>query len=133
MPSKYPCSVCHFNVHNNHKAIFCDICHLWTHLKCTSFSLNDYTNLANSTEPWFCSSCLSTIFPFNHFENDTDFYFSIFDFNSTPCFDSELLKNKCFNPFLDDPDSRHLLLNSDIDPDSNIFADNSNVLSNCIY
>ena len=58
-------------------------------------------------------------------------YFSIFDFNSTPCFDSELLKVKY--PFVDDPDSRHLLLNPDIDPDSNIFDNNSNVLSNCIY
>ena len=32
-----------------------------------------------------------------------------------------------------DSDSRHLLLNSDIDPDSNLFKDNSHLLSNCIY
>ena len=36
------------------------------------------------------------------------------------------------NP-LDDSDSRHLLRNSDIDPDSNILFDTSNLLSNCIY
>ena len=133
MTVKNPCSVCKFSVHNNHKAIFCNICHLWSHLKCTPFSCDEYLALSNSTEPWFCTSCIADIFPFNHFEDDTDFYFSIFGFDSAPCFDQELLKQKCFNPFLDDFDSHHLLLNSDIDPDSNIFTDNSHLLSNCIY
>jgi len=32
MPSTFPCTVCKFNVHNNHRAIFCDSCHNWTHL-----------------------------------------------------------------------------------------------------
>ena len=128
---KNPCSVCKFNVHNNHKAIYCDICHLWTHLKCTPFSHDEYNALSNSSESWFCPPCTSALFPFNNFEEDTDFYFSLFDFNRIPCFDSELLKTKCFNPFLDDSDS--LLLNSDIDPDSNSFKDNSHLLSNCIY
>ena len=32
MPSKFPGTVCRFNVHNNHHAIFCDSCHNWTHL-----------------------------------------------------------------------------------------------------
>lgn len=136
MPNyRNPCAVCHYSVHNNHRAIFCDSCHLWTHLKCTPFSVNDYNALSNSSEDWFCPSCLSSIFPFNHFEDDIDFYFSIFDQNSLldPCFNLDLLKDKCFNPFLDDSDSRQLLLNSDIDPDSNIFADNSSLLSNCVY
>ena len=133
MPIKNPCSVCKFIVQNNHKAIYCDICHLWTHLKCTPFSHDEYNALSNSSESWFCPPCTSALFPFNHFEEDTDFYFSLFDFNRIPCFDTELLKTKCFNPFLDDSDSRHLLLNSDIDPDSNLFKDNSHLLSNCIY
>ena len=132
MPVKNPCSICKFSVHNNHKAILCDICHFWTHLKCSSFSHNEYIALSNSPEPWFCSSCIISLFPFNHFEDDTDFYFSLFDFTSDS-FNTELLKDKYFNPFLDDPQSRHLLLNSDIDPDSNVFTKNSQLLSNCIY
>ena len=128
---KNPCSICKFNVHNNHKAIFCDICQFWTHLKCTSFSSAEYIALSNSPEDWFCPSCIAELFPFNQLD-DTDFYFALYDFNSC-CFDSEHLKDKCFNPFLDDPDSRHLLLNSDIDPNLNVFTNNASLLSNCIY
>ena len=131
MPIRNPCSICKFSVHNNHKAIFCDICESWSHLKCTSFSSAEYTALSNSPEDWYCPSCIANIFPFNHLDY-TDFYFALYDFNSC-CFDSELLKHKCFNPFLDDPDSRNLLLNSDIDPNPNVFAKNSHLLSNCIY
>ena len=123
MPNpRNPCAVCHCAVKNNHRAIFCDSCHLWTHLKCTSFSTDYYTVLTISREDWFCATCLTEISPFNHFEDDTDFYFSILDQNLLldSCFNMNLIKDKCFNPFLDDADSRQLLLNSDIDPDSSM-------------
>ena len=41
------------------------------------------------------------------------------------------LKN--FNPFFDDPETSHLLLNSNLDPDTNFFSANSELLSNCLY
>ena len=132
MPTKHLCSICQFSGHNNHRAIFCNCCHHWTHLKCTHFSLCDYNDLTNSDEAWFCPPCLAIIFPLNHMEDDLDYYFSLYDFQTTS-FDVEVLKTKCFNPFLDDSDSRHLLINSDIDPDSNIQGYNSHLLSNCLY
>ena len=136
MPNpRNPCAVCHNAVQNNHRAIFCDSCHLWTHLKCTSLPTDYYNVLTNSREDWFCAACLAEIFPFNHFEDDTDFYFSILDQNLLldSCFNMNLIKDKCFNPFLDDADSRQLLLNSDIDPDSSMLQDNSSLLSNCVW
>ena len=72
---KNPCSICKFRVHKNHKAIFCNICHLWTHLKCTPLSLSEYNDLTHFHDDWYCPSCLSDTFPFNHFDSDTDFYF----------------------------------------------------------
>ena len=33
-PIKYPCSSCGKAVANNHNALNCDTCHLWTHIKC---------------------------------------------------------------------------------------------------
>ena len=132
MPTKHLCSICQFSGHNNHRAIFCNCCHHWTHLKCTHFSLSDYNDLTNSDEAWFCPPCLAIIFPLNHMEDDLDYYFSLYDFQTTS-FDVEVLKAKCFNPFLDDSDSRHLLTNSDIDPDSNILGYNSHLLYNCLY
>ena len=38
-----------------------------------------------------------------------------------------------FNPFFDDPETSHLLMNSNLDPNPNFFTANSELLSNCIY
>ena len=93
-----------------------------------------YIALSNTNEHWFCSVCLATLFPFNHFEDDTDFFFALFDFNFEGNFDPELLKQKVFNPFFDDPETSHLLMNSKIlDLNPNFFTTNSELLSNCIY
>ena len=89
---KNPCSICKFRVHNNHKAIFCNICHLWTHLKCTPLSLSEYNDLTHSHDDWYCPSCLSDTFPFNHFDSDTDFYFALLDLQSSANFDGPLLE-----------------------------------------
>ena len=121
MPMKYPCTVCKFSVRNYHKAILCNICQNWTHLKCTPFTCEEYIALSNTNEDWFCSVCLATLFPFNHFEDDTDFFFALFDFNFEGNFDPELLKQKVFNPFFDDPETSHLLMNSNLDPNPNFF------------
>ena len=99
MPSKFPWTVCRFNVHNNHRAIFCDSCHNWTHLGCTPFTRLEYSGMSKSSDRWYCSTCLASIFPFNHFDNDIDFFFALYDFNFQGDFDTELLKQKKFNPF----------------------------------
>ena len=57
----------------------------------------------------------------------------MFDFNSQGDFDTDLLKQKNFNPFFDDSETSHLLLNSNLDPDINFFSANSELLSNCLY
>ena len=117
---KNPCSICKFRVHNNHKAIFCNICHLWTHLKCTPLSLSEYNDLTHFHDDCYCPSCLSDTFPFNHFDSDTDFYFALLDLQSSANFDSCLLGTKYFNLFLEDPDTYQLLHNSDLDPSRKI-------------
>ena len=134
MPSTFPCTVfCKFNVHNKNRAIFCDSCHNWTHLKCTPFTRLEYSAMSKSNDGWFCSTCLASIFPLNHFDNDIDFFFALFGFNSQGDFDTDLLKQKNFNPFFVDPKTSHLLLNSNLDPDTNFFSANSELLSNCLY
>ena len=100
MPSKFPCTVCRFNVHNNHQAIFCDSCHNWTHLGCSPFTRLEYSAMSKSSDDWYCSACLASIFSFNHFDNDIDFFFALYDFNFQGDFDTKLLKHKKFNPFL---------------------------------
>ena len=70
---------------------------------------------------------------FNHFDNDSDFFFALYNFNFPGDFDTELLKQKKCKPFFDDPETSHILMNSSLDPDANCFADNSQLLSNCLY
>ena len=89
--------------------------------------------MSKSSDDWYCSTCLASIFPFNHFDNDIDFLLALYDFNFQGDFDTELLKQKKFNPFFDDPETSHLLMNSNLDPDANFFAANSQLLSNCLY
>ena len=71
--------------------------------------------------------------PFNHFDNDIDFLFALFHFNSQGDFDTDLLIQKNFNPFFDDPETSHLLLNFNLDPEINFFSTNSVLHSNCLY
>ena len=80
----------------------CDSCHNWTHIGCTPFTRLEYSAMSKSSDDWYCSACLASIFPFNHFDNDIDFFFALYDFNFQGDFDTELLKQKKFNPFLDD-------------------------------
>ena len=68
------------------------MCHLWTHLKCTPLSLSEYNDLTHSHDDWYCPSCLSDTFPFNHFDSDTDFYFALLDLQSSANFDGPLLE-----------------------------------------
>ena len=70
------------------------MCHLWTHLKCTPLSLSEYNDLTHSHDDWYCPSCLSDTFPFNHLDSDTDFYFALLDLQSSANFDGPLLGTK---------------------------------------
>jgi exonuclease III len=74
---KFPCPVCKKNVNINHRAICCDICNEWVHIKCNRLSEKDYKNLQNDPNKdgtvFHCIKCVSTILPFNSLTN-LDFY-----------------------------------------------------------
>ena len=42
MPAKFPCKICENPVAKNHKAIQCDKCHLWVHIKCSKINTQTY-------------------------------------------------------------------------------------------
>ena len=46
MPT-FPCSVCSKNVQNNHRAICCDVCDQWVHVRCNLLDVKDYTEMKN--------------------------------------------------------------------------------------
>ena len=61
------------NVSENVKAVQCDLCELWVHIKCNNLNCLDYRYLQNSNEPWYCIECCSTIFPFNSLSSKKNF------------------------------------------------------------
>ena len=62
---KFPSRICTKNVHNKDKAVQCDLCEFWIHIKCNNLNYLDYRHLQNCDESWYCIECCSTIFPFN--------------------------------------------------------------------
>ena len=69
MPN-FPCISCSKNVNINHKAIQCDICDSWIHIKCNFLGKDDYVTLQNSNSPFFCIKCIETIIPFSKLSNN---------------------------------------------------------------
>ena len=84
---EFPCISCNKNVNKNHKAVQCDICDGWIHLKCNYFNNNDYKYLQNSNEPFFCIKCIEANIPFSKLSNK-EFCISIV--NGVDIFNEEL-------------------------------------------
>ena len=65
-PVRHPCSSCLKPVAKNHRAIQCDNCDLWAHIKCENISTKIYAEMANSNKQlnFICSSCILNQLPF---------------------------------------------------------------------
>ena len=70
---KFPCRICTKNVHDKDKAVQCDLCELWIHIKCKNLNYLDYRYLQNYDESWYCIECCSTIFHFNFLSSNKKF------------------------------------------------------------
>ena len=66
-PPRYPCGVCSRAVAKTHRAVLCDICEVWQHIKCVNITPSEYINLNASDDSWICPSCTdtTTIFQFS--------------------------------------------------------------------
>ena len=94
------CLSCFKVIRNCHKAIYCDICCQWEHLRCTNLSKSDYNILSDTDEYYYCSKCLSDALPFNYVDDKLEFLNVILNFLSTFQFSIlfGLIINSC--PFL---------------------------------
>ena len=73
---KFLCRICTKNVHDKDKAVQCDLCELWIHIKCDNLNYLDYRYLQNCDESWYCIECCSTIFHFNSLSRNKKFLVS---------------------------------------------------------
>ncbi len=59
-PVKHPCGVCQRPVASNHRALLCDSCESWIHIKCGGVTPTQYRNYQenqDNQEPWSCQKC----------------------------------------------------------------------------
>ena len=66
MVVRFPCKVCNKSVNNNHKAILCDLCDTWVHIKCNKLDKKDYNVYqTNPNKPFHCIKCIEDLIPFS--------------------------------------------------------------------
>ena len=70
---KFLCRICTKNVHDKDKAVQCDLCEVWIHIKCNDLNYLDYRYFQNCDESWYCIEYCSTIFPFNSLSSNKKF------------------------------------------------------------
>ena len=70
---EFPCKVCCKAVGAGHRAIECDICKTWIHIKCNKFDKIDYKFYQdNPDQPFFCIKCCAENIAFSTL-NDNQF------------------------------------------------------------
>ena len=71
---KDSCNICARTIRENAKAVFCDVCNNWVHIKCNSISPSRYNQLCeeDNDESFFCIKCFNQEIPFGS-ENDKSF------------------------------------------------------------
>ena len=69
---KYTCGSCNKQVGNQHKAVQCDICNYWNHIKCDGIDNKNYELMKKSqtTIHHLCKICKKENFPFQDLSDD---------------------------------------------------------------
>ena len=70
---KFSRKICKKPVAQNHKAVCCDVCDTWVHIKCNKINTQTYNILKKEKASWSCIECSKDVFPFSKL-NET--YFS---------------------------------------------------------
>ena len=71
-PIRYPCGICGNPVAKNHKAMGCEDCDTWFHIKCCGISPQQYTQYqSQSVCNWICPHCSLPNFSNSFFADDS--------------------------------------------------------------
>ena len=117
MTERHFCSVCNRRVSDNQKALYCDICCTWVHLKCTLIDVEEYHRISNSNDDWYCTRCLEDIFPFNSTMDDMDFVNCLFSYSRVNLMSASAIKNSVQYNL----SNKFKLNHNDIDPDKHFY------------
>ena len=87
-PVKFPCTTCNKNIRSNSKAIECDVCLQWTHVKCQySITTKQYDRICKNDDDFefLCNRCACSELPFC----STDFHEQLSDVRNEELLTSE--------------------------------------------
>ena len=126
------CPICNKRVLPHAKQVKCCLCHLIYHMKCLTLQTEDLLYIRSNSLTWFCKTCITKLFPFNHIEHDDVFVSEVNNIGS--CTRSvETLSDLLFNPFELNSDDHYSPLIY-IDPDMNYYNEiDSHIALNCNY
>ena len=63
---KHPCRICHRAVATNHRAVNCNACHFWIHIKCNNLTGTQYRKLMDDDTSWLCLKCVNEALRFSN-------------------------------------------------------------------
>ena len=113
------CLICKKLFLSHSKKVKCCLCLGRYHLNCISLSSDIINYIQDNEQTWYCSLCITEIFPFNNIEDDIEFVSTI-EATTLPGNSLCYLSEKVFIPFeLNDKDHSSLLC--DPDPDLHYF------------
>ena len=121
------CQVCNKKVQSFSHTMQCKNCLINYHKKCINV---DKTEVLS--ELWYCPYCVQVIFPYNHFDDDDDFYSAVIECKLDCSFRLYEINNKIFTPFeINDSFDTPF---ADIDPDYQYYTNfHHNGKLNCDY
>ena len=63
-PVRHPCGICGTPVAESHRAVCCDYCDQWVHIRCAGISQSVYNRLSETSNEWYCSLCSGIEYPY---------------------------------------------------------------------
>ena len=97
------CNICNRRVLKHAYQLKCCVCHSLVHIKCLPrVTKTDSIYIERESNNWSCTKCNQSIFPFNHFYDDDDFFSAVYDqlsFQPSVSFDSLVNNELLFLPF----------------------------------
>ena len=91
------CNICSRRILSHSKTMECVLCYNHCHLKCISLNNDERSNILRDTNCWYYHLCLSSVLPFNHTGDDSEFIRAICT-KSIWNVDLLDLSDKVFNP-----------------------------------
>ena len=122
------CKTCHIKVQSFSKHVLCKNFNYKHHATCVRLDRESY----NISPTWYCPHCVQTILPFNHFDEDEDFFGAVMEQRLNCSFRFHEMNGRVFVPFEINQDSNTPF--SEIDTDLQFYTESNYIQNtNCDY